>query len=80
MPWFQSEVVKFGITSAVGHGMHVSTHFAVHEDGEIEFARWFLHVATCEHADLRKVHDLFAHFARISGQIAQPGQWESYWT
>jgi hypothetical protein len=50
------------------------------ECGEIEFARWFLHLATCEHADLRKVHDLFAHFARLAGQIEQPGQWESFWT
>ncbi len=51
----------------------------MHDDGEIEFVRWFLHTSTCAHPDLRKVHDLFAHFARVSGQVAQPGQWEGFW-
>ena len=79
VPWFQSEVVKFGMTSSVGHGMDVTTHFAVHEDGEVEFARWLLDIATCEHPEQRKVAALFAHLSGLAGQIGQPGQWESYW-
>ena len=80
MPWFENEIVDFGMTSSVGHGNAVTTHFAMHDDGECEFARWLLDIATCEHPELRKVHELFAHLSGLAGQIEQPGQWESYWT
>jgi hypothetical protein len=79
-PWFETQIVDFDLTSSVGHGNAVTTHFAMHDDGECEFARWFLDIATCEHPEQRKVHDLFAHFSALSGQIGQPGQLESYWS
>jgi hypothetical protein len=79
LPWFESVIVDFGLTSSPGHGHEATTHFALHDDGEIEFARWLLGIATCGHPDQRKVHELFAHFAGLSGQIEQPGQWESFW-
>ena len=79
VPWFRTEIVAFGLTSSAGHGMDVTTHFAVHDDGEIEFARWLRDIATCAHPDQRRVADLFAHFSRLAGQIEQPGQWESLW-
>jgi hypothetical protein len=79
VPWFEARIVDFGLTSSVGHGNAVTAHFALHEDGEIEFARWFLHIATCQHPEQRKVHELFAHFSALSGQIGQPGQWERFW-
>jgi hypothetical protein len=75
MPWFENEIVDFGMTSSVGHGNAVTTHFAMHDDGECEFARWLLDIATCEHPELRKVHELFAHLSGLAGQIEQPGQW-----
>ena len=50
------------------------------EDGQIDFACWFLDMPTCAHPDLGKLHELFAHFARLAGQIEQPGQWERFWT
>lgn len=78
-PWFETQIVDFGLTSSIGHGHEVTTHFAMHDDGECEFARWFLEIPTCAHPDLRKVHELFAHFAGLSGQIGQPGRWESFW-
>jgi hypothetical protein len=73
MPWFENEIVDFGMTSSVGHGNAVTTHFAMHDDGECEFARWLLDIATCEHPELRKVHELFAHLSGLAGQIEQPG-------
>jgi hypothetical protein len=79
MPWFETQIVRFGLTSSVGNDNAVTTHFATDEVGQIDFARWFLDMDTCALPDLRKVHDLFAHFARISGQVAQPGQWEGFW-
>jgi hypothetical protein len=80
MPWFEETIVDFGSTNSAGHDHEVTTHFAIDEDGQIDFARWFLHIPTCEHPDLGKVHDLFAHFAGLSGQIEQPGLWERFWT
>jgi hypothetical protein len=77
--WFETQIEPFGLTSSPGHAHAVTTHFAMDEDGQIDFARWFLHTPTCAHPDLRKVHDLFAYFARISGQVAQPGQWDGFW-
>jgi hypothetical protein len=79
MPWFEQTIVRFGLTSSVGNDNAVTTHFALHDDVEIDFARWFLDTPTCAHPDLRKVHDLFAHFAAISGQVALSGRWESFW-
>jgi hypothetical protein len=79
VPWFESVIVDFGLSSSGGHGHEATTHFALHDDGEIEFARWLLGIGTCGHSEQRKVHELFAHFAGLSGQIAQPGQWESFW-
>ena len=78
-PWFRAQLVDFGLTSSLGHAHQVTTHFALDADGQIEFALWFLRIPTCAHPDLRKVHDLLAHFARLSGQIEQPGQWERFW-
>jgi hypothetical protein len=50
------------------------------EDSQIDFARWFLDIPTCAHPDLQKLHDLFAHFARLSGQIEHhPRRWERFW-
>jgi hypothetical protein len=79
MPWFRAQLVDFGLTSSAGHAHQVTTHFALDEDGQIDFARWFLDTPTCAHPDLRKVHDLLAYFARLAGQIEQPGLWESFW-
>ena len=80
MPWFEQTIVKFGLTSSVGNDNAVTTHFALHDDVEIDFARWFLDTPTCAHPDLCKVHDLLAHFARLSGQIEHhPRRWESFW-
>jgi hypothetical protein len=79
-PWFETQIVDFGLTSSAGHAHEVTTHFAMDEDGQIDFARWLLDIPTCEHPDLSKVHELFAHFAGLSGQIEQPGQWELYWS
>ena len=78
MPWFKQTIVKFGLTSSVGNDNAVTTHFALGADGQIEFARYFLEMPTCAHPDLRKVHDLFAHFARLGGQI-EVGQFEDFW-
>jgi hypothetical protein len=78
-PWFETEIADFGLTSSAGHAHEVTTHFAMDEDGQIDFARWFLDMDECAHPDLRRVHDLLAHFARLSGQIEQPGLWESFW-
>jgi hypothetical protein len=78
-PWFETEIADFGLTSSNGHDNAVTTHFAMDEDGQIDFARWFLDTPICAHPDLRKVHDLLAHFARLAGQIEQPGLWESFW-
>jgi len=80
VPWFENEIVRYGLTSSIGHGNSVTTHFAMHDDGECEFAWWFLETPTCAHPDLRKVHDLFAHFARLGGQVGQPGGWEDFWS
>jgi len=80
IPWFQTQIASFGLTSSSGHAHDVTTHFGMDECGEIDFARWFLDTPTCAHPDLRLVHDLFAQFASLAGQIEQPGQWESYWT
>jgi hypothetical protein len=79
MPWFETEIVRFGLTSSVGHDNAVTTHFALHDDVGIDFARWFLDTPTCAHPDLRKVHELFRHFAWLGGQIEQHGMWESFW-
>jgi hypothetical protein len=79
LPWFETQIERFGLTSSVGHDNVVTTHFALDEDGQIDFARWFLDTPTCAHPDMRKVHDLFAQFARLSGQIEQPEHWESFW-
>ena len=79
VPWFCNELADFGLTSSAGHAHQVTTHFAMDEDGQIDFARWFLDMPTCAHPDLRRVHDLLAHFARIGDQIEQPGLWESFW-
>ena len=80
MPWFETEIVRFGLTSSAGHAFEVTTHFAMDEDSQIDFARWFLVTTTCAHPDLQNVHDLFAHFARLSGQIEHhPRRWESFW-
>jgi hypothetical protein len=79
MPWFNTQIAAFALTSSAGHGNTVATHFALHEDGEVEFARWLLDIATCGHPDQRKVHELCTHLSLLSGQIAQPGQWESFW-
>ena len=80
MPWFETQIVRFGLTSSVDHDNAVTTHFALDEDGQIDFALWFVDTPTCAHPDLRKVHDLFAHFARLSGHIAhRPGQGERFW-
>jgi hypothetical protein len=79
VPWFEARIVDFGLTSSAGHAHQVTTHFALDEDGQIDFARWFLDTPTCAHPDLRKVHDLLAYFARLAGQIEQPGLWESFW-
>ena len=78
MPWFEKTIVKFGLTSSVGNDNAVTTHFALQDDVEIHFARWFLEMPTCAHPDLRKVYNLFAHFARLGGQI-DVGQWEDFW-
>ena len=78
-PWFEAQLVDFGLTSSAGHGNAVTTHFALDADGEIDFAYWFLNISTCAHPDLRKVHDLLAHFAELKGQLEQPGHWESFW-
>jgi hypothetical protein len=78
-PWFETQISAFGMTSSGGHGHAATTHFAIHEEGEIEFARWLRDIATCEHPEQRKVAALFAHFSGLAGQIEQPGQWESYW-
>ena len=78
VPWFENEIVRYGLTSSDGHGNAVTTHFAMHDDGECEFAWWFLETPICAHPDLRKVHDLFAYFARLGGQI-EMGQWEDFW-
>jgi hypothetical protein len=78
-PWFETEIADFGLTSSAGHAHEVTTHFAMDEDGQIDFARWFMEMDTCAHPDLRKVHDLLAHFARLAGQIEQPELWESCW-
>jgi hypothetical protein len=80
MPWFSAQVACFGLTSSVGNDNAVTTHFALHDDVEIDFARWFLDMPTCAHHDLQKVHDLLAHFARLSGQIEHhPRRWERFW-
>ena len=80
MPWFETQIVRFGLTSSVGNDNAVTTHFATDECGTIDFARWFLDMDTCAHPDLQKVHDLLAHFARLSGQIEhRPGRWERFW-
>jgi len=80
IPWFETQIVPFGLTSSVDHDNAVTTHFATDESGAIDFARWFLDMDTCAHPDLRKVHDLFAHFARLGGQIEhRPGRWERFW-
>jgi hypothetical protein len=79
MPWFEDVIVNFGMSSSVGNGMDVTTHFALHDAVEIEFARWLLEIPTCEHPEQRKVAELFAHFSALAGQIEQPDQWESYW-
>ena len=79
MPWFRAQLADFGLTSSAGHAHQVTTHFALDEDGQIDFSCWFLDMPTCAHPDLRRVHDLFAHFARLSGQIGQPGRWELFW-
>jgi hypothetical protein len=79
-PWFETQIVRYGLTSSVGHAHEVTTHSAMDEDGQIDFARWFLHTPTCGHPDLRRVHDLFRHFARLGGQIEHhPAWWESFW-
>jgi hypothetical protein len=80
MPWFETQIERFGLTSSVGNDNAVTTHFATDECGTINFARWFLDMDTCAHPDMQKVHDLFAHFASLAGQIAhRPGQWERFW-
>lgn len=78
VPWFEQTIVKFGLTSSVGNDNAVTTHFALGEDGQIEFARWFLDMPTCAHPDMRKVYDLFAHLARLGGQIEMEC-WEDFW-
>ena len=79
MPWFENEVVDFGMTTSVGHVHTVTTHFAINDDGECDFARWLLVIPTCEHPEQRKVHELFSHLSGLAGQIDQPGQWERFW-
>ena len=79
IPWFETELGYFGLTRSAGHAHQVTTHFALDEDGQIDFAGWFMRIPTCAHPDLRRVHDLFAHCAALAGQIEQPEQWESYW-
>ncbi len=79
IPWFETQLAAFDLTSSAGCDFEVTTHFAMDEDSQIDFARCLLDTPTCAHPDLRKVHDLFAHFAALSGQIAQPGRWESFW-
>ena len=78
VPWFEKTIVKFGLTSSVGNDNAVTTHFALHDDVEIDFALWFMDIQTCAHPDMRKVCDLFTHFARLGGQI-ELGQWEDFW-
>jgi len=80
MPWFETQIERFGLTSSVDHDNAVTTHFATDKCDTIYFACWFLDMDTCAHPDLRKVHDLFAHFARLGGQIEhRPGRWERFW-
>jgi hypothetical protein len=79
MPWFENEIVQFGLTSSVRHGNAHTTHFALHHEGQCEFARWLLQITTCEHPELRKVHELFSHLRGLVGITDRPGLWESYW-
>jgi hypothetical protein len=79
IPWFENEIVDFDMTSSVGNSTEVTTHFAIY-DGECHFGRWLLEIPTCEHPELRKVHDLFSDFRGMTGMIDRPGRWQSYWT
>jgi hypothetical protein len=79
IPWFENEITYFDMTSSVGHYTEVTTHFALHEDGEVDFARWLVQIPTCEHPELRKVHDLFSDLRAMSGMMDRPGRWESFW-
>jgi hypothetical protein len=79
IPWFENEIVDFELSSSVGHSTEVTTHFALHDDGQCDFSRWLLQIPTCEHPELRKVHDLFSDLRGMTGMIDRPGRWESYW-
>ncbi len=98
IPWFENEIMQFGLTSSVveffdvGHDLkkraHLTTHFAIIKNsveeikvgGQIKLAPWFMEIATCEHPEHRKIHELFCHFSRIAGLgVFGTGTWESYW-
>ena len=80
MPWFENEIVDFDMTSSVGNYTEVTTHFATNEWGDCDLGRWLVQIPTCEHPELRKVHDLFSDLRAMAGIIDRPGRWESYWT
>jgi len=79
MPWFENEIVHFGMTSSVGHVNAVTTHFAIHADGGCDLGRWLLEITTCEHPEQRKLHEFFSHCRELAGIIDWPGHWERYW-
>jgi hypothetical protein len=79
IPWFENEITDFDMTSSVGHSTEVTTHFALDEDGECILAHWLMQIPTCEHPELRKVHELFSDLRGMAGIIDWPGRWESFW-
>jgi len=79
IPWFENEITDFDMTSSIGHYTEVTTHFGLQEDGECFLARWLVQIPTCEHPELRKVHDLFSDLRAMTGIIDRPGRWESFW-
>ncbi|MBV5267685.1 MAG: hypothetical protein JZU67_04105 [Burkholderiaceae bacterium] len=78
MPWFENEIVDFGMTSSVGHYTEVTTHFATNAWGDCDLGRWILQIPTCEHPELRKVYELLSYFRELA-QINDRTVWESYW-
>jgi hypothetical protein len=78
IPWFETEIVEFDMTSSVRNSIDVVTQFAVNPNGHINFSFWLRHLRPCEHHELRKVHQLLDWFHRLGGIDDRP-DWESFW-
>jgi len=78
IPWFENEIVDFHMTITERDSIDVVTQFAVNSYGHINFSYWLRHLRPCRHHELRKVHQLFDYFHRLTNLGDWP-DWESYW-